>query len=187
MRSFLCRKCPCYSRNTSSSSVSKGSPRMFPVREQVRKGLPGDSHFMPNAGRGLLLIIVFPERSEPDSFHIQRPMTSSASSTVVAFGFMIATGTSTIFSTIDASIGAQIIPAAPSFSAMTAAMMHSSMELAVYPRILIDLLPDGDLMTLHLVEEELCRNDRNEYRQFRLQHPDDLFYRREPDVHFAGT
>ena len=48
---------------------------------------------------------------------------------------MIATGTSTIFSIIEARIGAQTIPAAPSFSAMTAAMMHSSMEFAVYPRI----------------------------------------------------
>ena len=69
----------------------------------------------------------------PDLAAVQilRAITSIASSTVAAFGFMMATGTSTIFSIIEARIGAQTIPAAPSFSAMTAAMMHSSMEFAV--------------------------------------------------------
>ena len=54
----------------------------------------------------------------------------TASSTQESSGRSIPTGTSTIFSTIEARIGAQMIPDAPSFSARAAATMHSSREWA---------------------------------------------------------
>ena len=81
------------------------------------------------------------EVADPDRFLLSWFTRSSlstapiASSTQESSGRSIPTGTSTIFSTIEARIGAQMIPDAPSFSARAAATMHSSRECAEYPRM----------------------------------------------------
>ena len=53
-----------------------------------------------------------------------------------SFGRIITTGISTAFSIIDESTGAQIMPDAPSFSARTVEITHSSIEFMGHSFIL---------------------------------------------------